>query len=102
MIMYSTNTQIEINWDNFLSFFFSRFYFKKLSDEFDCGVVFEEVREDHTVLPIFEEKIIGKVEKIDWVRIKTYSVRFWWNEREVGWEKVFFRVRGAGKWEWDR
>ncbi|CAL8285676.1 unnamed protein product [Boreogadus saida] len=42
-----------------------RFYFKKLSDEFDCGVVFEEVREDHAVLPIFEEKIIGKVEKID-------------------------------------
>ncbi|KAG7260694.1 hypothetical protein CRUP_018992 [Coryphaenoides rupestris] len=42
-----------------------RFYFKKLSDEFDCGVVFEEVREDDAILPIFEEKIIGKVEKID-------------------------------------
>ncbi|KAM7371864.1 hypothetical protein PAMP_009073 [Pampus punctatissimus] len=42
-----------------------RYYFKKVSDEFDCGVVFEEVREDDTVLPIFEEKIIGKVEKID-------------------------------------
>ncbi|XP_041133699.1 axin-1-like isoform X1 [Polyodon spathula] len=42
-----------------------RFYFKKVSDEFDCGVVFEEVREDDAILPIFEEKIIGKVEKID-------------------------------------
>ncbi|XP_051570912.1 axin-1 isoform X3 [Myxocyprinus asiaticus] len=42
-----------------------RYYFKKVSDEFDCGVVFEEVREDDAVLPIFEEKIIGKVEKID-------------------------------------
>ncbi|CAL8303144.1 unnamed protein product [Merluccius merluccius] len=42
-----------------------RFYFKKLSDEFDCGVVFEEVREDDAILPIFKEKIIGKVEKID-------------------------------------
>ncbi|KAG7262923.1 hypothetical protein CRUP_018926 [Coryphaenoides rupestris] len=41
------------------------FYFKKVSDEFDCGVVFEEVREDDAILPIFEEKIIGKVEKID-------------------------------------
>ncbi|KAJ0057843.1 hypothetical protein NL108_002970 [Boleophthalmus pectinirostris] len=41
-----------------------RYYFKKVSDEFDCGVVFEEVREDDAVLPIFEEKIIGKVEKI--------------------------------------
>ncbi|KAI4821994.1 hypothetical protein KUCAC02_007562 [Chaenocephalus aceratus] len=40
-----------------------RYYFKKVSDEFDCGVVFEEVREDDAILPIFEEKIIGKVEK---------------------------------------
>lgn len=43
----------------------SRYYFKKVSDEFDCGVVFEEVREDEAVLPVFEEKIIGKVEKVD-------------------------------------
>ncbi|KAL7378243.1 hypothetical protein ABVT39_010797 [Epinephelus coioides] len=42
-----------------------RYYFKKVSDEFDCGVVFEEIREDDAILPIFEEKIIGKVEKID-------------------------------------
>ncbi|KAM4598196.1 axin-1 [Polymixia lowei] len=42
-----------------------RYYFKKVSDEFDCGVVFEEMREDDAVLPIFEEKIIGKVEKVD-------------------------------------
>lgn len=43
-----------------------RFYFKKVSDEFDCGVVFEEVRDDDAILPIFEEKIVGKVEKVDW------------------------------------
>ncbi|XP_076998453.1 axin-1 [Tamandua tetradactyla] len=42
-----------------------RYYFKKASDEFDCGVVFEEVREDGALLPVFEEKIIGKVEKVD-------------------------------------
>lgn len=42
-----------------------RYYFKKVSDEFDCGVVLEEVREDEAVLPVFEEKIIGKVEKVD-------------------------------------
>ncbi|XP_012713449.2 axin-1 [Fundulus heteroclitus] len=42
-----------------------RYYFKKVSDEFDCGVVFEEIREDDAVLPVFEEKIIGKVEKVD-------------------------------------
>lgn len=46
-------------------FWLRRFYFKKVSDEFDCGVVFEEVRDDDAVLPIFEEKIIGKVEKVD-------------------------------------
>lgn len=43
-----------------------RFYFKKVSTEFDCGVVFEEVRDDDAILPIFEEKIVGKVEKVDW------------------------------------
>lgn len=48
-----------------LSFPFFRYYFKKVSDEFDCGVVFEEIREEDAILPIFEEKIIGKVEKID-------------------------------------
>ncbi|XP_028310897.1 axin-1 isoform X2 [Gouania willdenowi] len=42
-----------------------RYYFKNVSDEFDCGVVFEEVREDEAILPIFEDKIIGKVEKVD-------------------------------------
>ncbi|XP_066868858.1 axin-1 isoform X3 [Kogia breviceps] len=42
-----------------------RYYFKKVSDEFECGVVFEEVREDGAVLPVFEEKVIGKVEKVD-------------------------------------
>nr|XP_045002078.1 axin-1-like [Jaculus jaculus] len=42
-----------------------RHYFKKVSDEMDCGVVFEEVVEDDAILPVFEEKIIGKVEKVD-------------------------------------
>lgn len=54
--------------DFYVSTFFSfrcRYYFKKVSDEFDCGVVFEEVREDEVVLFVFEEKIIGKVEKVD-------------------------------------
>lgn len=48
-----------------LNIFGCRFYFKKVSDEFDCGVVFEEIRNDDDILPIFEEKIVGKVEKID-------------------------------------
>ncbi|XP_053333432.1 axin-1-like [Clarias gariepinus] len=41
-----------------------RFFFKKPSEEFDCGVVYEEVCEDNAVLPVFEGRIVGKVEKI--------------------------------------
>uniref|UniRef100_A0A8C4R372 Axin-1 n=1 Tax=Eptatretus burgeri TaxID=7764 RepID=A0A8C4R372_EPTBU len=39
-----------------------RYYFKKKSAEFDCGVVFQEVREDSAFLPMYEDKIICKVE----------------------------------------
>ncbi|XP_030638207.1 axin-2-like [Chanos chanos] len=42
-----------------------RYYFKKASDEFECGAVFEEVWEDCTVLPMYEGKVLGKVERMD-------------------------------------
>ncbi|XP_058845702.1 axin-2 isoform X2 [Acipenser ruthenus] len=42
-----------------------RYYFKKASSEFDCGAVFEEIWEDCTVLPMYEGKILGKVERVD-------------------------------------
>ncbi|KAG9343860.1 hypothetical protein JZ751_013244 [Albula glossodonta] len=42
-----------------------RYYFKKASDEFECGAVFEEVWDDRTVLPMFEGRILGKVERMD-------------------------------------
>ncbi|XP_043941045.1 axin-2 isoform X2 [Protopterus annectens] len=42
-----------------------RYYFKKASNEFDCGAVFEEIWDDDTVLPMYEGKILGKVERID-------------------------------------
>uniref|UniRef100_A0A8D0GWY8 Axin 2 n=1 Tax=Sphenodon punctatus TaxID=8508 RepID=A0A8D0GWY8_SPHPU len=42
-----------------------RYYFKKASDEFDCGAVFEEIWEDDAVLPMYEGRILGKVERID-------------------------------------
>ena len=70
-----------------------------MSDEFDCGVVFEEVREDDAILPIFEEKIIGKVEKIDWGarwkggggggEVEKGSV-WWTEERPDGEEEVLW------------
>ncbi|EMP40161.1 Axin-2 [Chelonia mydas] len=41
------------------------YYFKKASDEFDCGAVFEEIWEDDTILPMYEGRILGKVERID-------------------------------------
>uniref|UniRef100_A0A673UY25 Axin 2 n=1 Tax=Suricata suricatta TaxID=37032 RepID=A0A673UY25_SURSU len=42
-----------------------RYYFKKASDEFACGAVFEEIWEDEAVLPMYEGRILGKVERID-------------------------------------
>lgn len=43
-----------------------RYYFKKASDEFECGAVFEEVSDDGSLLPTYEGKILGKVERMDW------------------------------------
>lgn len=42
-----------------------RYYFKKASDEFECGAVFEEVSDDCSMLPMYEGKILGKVERMD-------------------------------------
>uniref|UniRef100_A0A8C0ZUV4 DIX domain-containing protein n=1 Tax=Castor canadensis TaxID=51338 RepID=A0A8C0ZUV4_CASCN len=42
-----------------------RYYFKKASDEFACGAVFEEIWDDETELPMYEGRILGKVERID-------------------------------------
>ncbi|MBN3299107.1 AXIN2 protein, partial [Amia calva] len=42
-----------------------RYYFKKASDEFECGAVFEEIWDEGTVLPMYEGKILGKVERVD-------------------------------------
>ncbi|XP_030064321.1 axin-2 [Microcaecilia unicolor] len=42
-----------------------RYYFKKASDEFDCGAVFEEIWADDAILPMYEGRILGKVERID-------------------------------------
>ncbi|XP_071246845.1 axin-2-like isoform X2 [Salvelinus alpinus] len=42
-----------------------RYYFKKASDEFECGAVFEKVWEDGALLPMYEGKVLGKVERMD-------------------------------------
>ncbi|XP_068606108.1 LOW QUALITY PROTEIN: axin-2-like [Brachionichthys hirsutus] len=42
-----------------------RYYFKKSSDEFECGAVFEEVSNDCSLLPAYEGKILGKVERME-------------------------------------
>ncbi|XP_061830354.1 axin-2 isoform X2 [Nerophis lumbriciformis] len=42
-----------------------RYYFKKASDEFECGAVFEEVSDDCSLLPTYEGKILGKVERME-------------------------------------
>ncbi|XP_076020751.1 LOW QUALITY PROTEIN: axin-2 [Genypterus blacodes] len=42
-----------------------RYYFKKASDEFECGAVFEEVADDCSLLPTYDGKILGKVEQME-------------------------------------
>ncbi|XP_071966581.1 axin-related protein-like [Engystomops pustulosus] len=40
-----------------------KYYFKKESQEFECNAVFQEISEEEAVLPLYEEKIICKVER---------------------------------------
>jgi len=40
-----------------------RYFFKKASDEFGSGVVMEEVMEDGDIVPLWEGKIIAKVDR---------------------------------------
>ena len=42
-----------------------RYFFKKACDEFDSGVVHEEIIDDSAVLPLWEGKVVGKVDKIE-------------------------------------
>ncbi|ESO10030.1 hypothetical protein HELRODRAFT_153517, partial [Helobdella robusta] len=39
-----------------------KYFFKKESDEFDSGVVHEELTDDDDLLPLWKGKVIGKVE----------------------------------------
>lgn len=43
----------------------NRFFFKRASSDFDCGVVYEEIREDETILPTYDHKIVAKVERMN-------------------------------------
>jgi len=40
-----------------------RYFFRKASDEFDSGVVHEELTDDDAPLPLLDGKVIGKVER---------------------------------------
>ena len=42
-----------------------RYYFKMVCDDFDCGVIFEEISDEAAVLPLYEGKIIARVKKIE-------------------------------------
>ena len=42
-----------------------RYFFKMASDEFDCGVVNEEVTDDDDILPTWEGKIVCRLEKAE-------------------------------------
>lgn len=40
-----------------------RYFFRKASNEFDSGIVHEEVTDDDALLPLLDGKVIGKVER---------------------------------------
>lgn len=43
-----------------------RYFFKKASDEFDSGVVHQEITNDDTLLPLWDGKVVAKVERVDY------------------------------------
>ena len=48
-----------------------RYFFKKACDEFDSGVVHEEYFDDNDILPLWDGKIFGKIErKQQWPKIR--------------------------------
>lgn len=53
-----------LNWLR-LPFRFCRFYFKSMTGDKDCLVVWEEVKDDSTVLPTYDGQVVGKVERVD-------------------------------------
>lgn len=44
---------------------FYRYFFKKKSNEFESDVVFEEIQDDNAVLPLWDGKVVAKVERND-------------------------------------
>nr|AKJ32472.1 axin [Pinctada fucata] len=42
-----------------------KYFFKKKSNEFESEVVFEEIQDDSEVLPLWDGKIVAKVERVD-------------------------------------
>ena len=52
-----------------------RYYFQKLSDEFDTGIVYEEARDDEAVLPRIDGKIIAKIERVEWLHIRAVNLQ---------------------------
>lgn len=42
-----------------------RYFFKTASDDFGTGCVHEEVGDDSVVLPLWEGKVIARVERTD-------------------------------------
>lgn len=52
-------------WTQSLLFSIYRFYFKTSTDDRECEVVYEEVKDDNVVLPTYDGKVVGKVERVD-------------------------------------
>ena len=42
-----------------------RYFFKRDSDEFGEGAVFEEIKDDNVVVPMWDGKIVARLQKVD-------------------------------------
>jgi hypothetical protein len=42
-----------------------RYFFKRDSDEFGEGAVFEEVKDDSQVVPTWDGKIVARLQRVD-------------------------------------
>ena len=69
---------------NGLCFCSCRYFFKAASNEFGSDVILEEVTDDGAILPLWEGKVFGKVERIEWATWSSHNDS--WNGH-AGWRR---------------
>ena len=45
-------------------------------EDFEAGVIMDEVSDDNAILPLWEGKVVGKVKKIEWKCSSFSKIRY--------------------------